>query len=453
MMNSSKYASLPVPGPVALAHSQTLEAQIAAAIEAGGGWLPFDRYMELTLYTPGLGYYSGGSTKFGWRAEDGSDFITAPELSPFFAQTVGNAVSEALLASGTRAVMEFGAGTGKLAAGIIARLDTLGTPCERYTIVELSGELRERQQATLAAACSGHPEWLAKVNWLDALPDRFDGVMLGNEVLDAMPVKLYQRRAGVWHERGVTLTAFDATATSAEVATTSVKATSTSVKVSITPTKVAITSVEAAITPVDADATLAPATTLRLGWADRPGAAPDAQLAALFAEIEGDHDYLTETCDAAAAFTTTVLKLLGRGALLLIDYGFPRHEYLHPQRTGGTLMCHYRHRAHDNPFLYPGLQDITAHVDFTAIARAGLATGADLLGYTSQARFLINGGITDLLGQLDPQDIHHFLPAANAVQKLLAESEMGELFKVIGFGRGMADTLSAFARGDRSHAL
>ena len=421
MVNSNKHDSLPVPGPAALAHSQILAARIAAAIEAGGGWLPFDRYMELALYAPGLGYYSGGSTKFGWRADDGSDFITAPELSPLFAQTVGLAVADALQASGTRAVMEFGAGTGKLAAGILATLDELGTQCERYTIVELSGELRERQQATLAAACADHPQRLAKLAWLDTLPEHFDGVMLGNEVLDAMPVKLYQRRAGVWHERGVTLSA---------------------------PDSLPVETHEAA-----ADSTAAPPADARLAWSERPIEAPDAALSALLAAVEGDHDYLTETCDAAEAFTSTVLKLLGRGELLLIDYGFPRHEYLHPQRSGGTLMCHYRHRAHDDPFLYPGLQDITAHVDFTAIAQAGLDAGADLLGYTSQARFLINSGITDLLGRLDPQDMRTFLPAANAVQKLLAESEMGELFKVIGFSRGIDDTLVAFARGDRSHTL
>ena len=425
MVNSNKHDSLPVPGPAALAHSQTLEALIAAAIVAGDGWLPFDRYMELALYAPGLGYYSGGSTKFGWRADDGSDFITAPELSPLFAQTLGQAVAQALQASGTRAVMEFGAGTGKLAAGILATLDALGVQCERYTIVELSGELRERQQATLAAACADNPGRLAKVDWLDTLPDHFDGVMLGNEVLDAMPVKLYQRRAGVWHERGVTLAGLDAGPGAAGV------------------------DLERNLAPPDPALSRQP----RLGWADRVIAAPAPALAELLAEIEGDHDYLTETCDAAAAFTGTVLQLLGRGVLLLIDYGFPRHEYLHPQRSGGTLMCHYRHRAHDDPFLYPGLQDITAHVDFTAIAQAGLDAGADLLGYTSQARFLINSGITDLLGQLDPRDTQRFLPAANAVQKLLAESEMGELFKVIGFSRGVDGRLASFERGDRSHAL
>jgi len=408
MVNSNKHDSLPVPGQAALAHSQTLTARIVAALDAAGGWLPFDRYMELALYEPGLGYYSGGATKFGWRGDDGSDFITAPELSPLFAQTIGRAVAEALALSQTHAVMEFGAGTGKLAAGILTTLETLGAQCERYTIVELSGELRERQQATLAAAA---PQWLDRVEWLSELPAQFDGVMLGNEVLDAMPVKLYQRSAGVWHERGV---------------------------------------VQA---PPAGDLHHQSGAEQVLRWADQLLSEPAPELSALLGGIEGEHDYLTETCDAAAAFTATVLKLLGRGALLLIDYGFPRHEYLHPQRAGGTLMCHYRHRAHDDPFLYPGLQDITAHVDFTAIAEAGLATGADLLGYTSQARFLINSGITELLSQFDPQDTRHFLPAANAVQKLLSEAEMGELFKVIGFGRGIDGTLAGFARGDRSHAL
>ena len=257
MVNSNKHDSLPVPGPAALAHSQTLEALIAAAIVAGDGWLPFDRYMELALYAPGLGYYSGGSTKFGWRADDGSDFITAPELSPLFAQTLGQAVAQALQASGTRAVMEFGAGTGKLAAGILATLDALGVQCERYTIVELSGELRERQQATLAAACADHPQRLAKLAWLDTLPEHFDGVMLGNELLDAMPVKLYQRRAGVWHERGVTLSA---------------------------PDSLPVETHEAA-----ADSTAAPPADARLAWSERPIEAPDAALSALLAAVEGDH--------------------------------------------------------------------------------------------------------------------------------------------------------------------
>jgi SAM-dependent MidA family methyltransferase len=431
MANSNQHDSLPVPAPAALAHSQTLAAHIGAAIDAAGGWLPFDRYMELALYAPGLGYYSAGATKFGRLAEDGSDFVTAPELSPLFARTLGRAAAEALAASDTRALMEFGAGTGKLAAGILAELDLLGVPWESYTIVELSGELRERQRATLSAACSAAcptaaeaAARLARIRWLDALPAAFDGVMLGNEVLDAMPVKLYRRQQGRWHERGV------------------------------------------ARDPHTDDAVRPNAAAARAAfrYADRvldaagnASGALSPDLAAWLAEIDGNSEYgdeyITERNDAAAAFTRTVLQVLGRGALLLIDYGFPRHEYLHPQRSGGTLMCHYRHRAHDDPFLYPGLQDITAHVDFSTIAQAGLAAGADLLGYTSQARFLINCGITDLLADYDPRDVQRFLPVANGVQKLLAESEMGELFKVIGFSRGLARPLAAFARGERSHAL
>ncbi|KXU89575.1 hypothetical protein CI15_05095 [Paraburkholderia monticola] len=391
--------SLPAPGPSALAQSDALVAEIRAQLDAAGGWLPFDRYMECALYAPGLGYYSGGARKFGLRADDGSDFVTAPELSPLFAATLARPLAEALEASGTRAVMEFGAGTGKLAAGVLNALDTLGAEFESYSIVDLSGELRERQRETIAAAA---PALLAKVRWLDALPERFEGVVIGNEVLDAMPVRLFAHSGGAWHERGVVVRngafAFD----------------------------------------------------------DRPVKA-SADLA-LLEEIDatrenaGD-DYVTETHEAARAFTRTICTMLARGAILLIDYGFPHHEYYHGQRAQGTLMCHYRHRAHGDPFLYPGLQDITAHVEFTGIAEAGVETGADLLGFTSQARFLLNAGVTEVLGEIDPADTARFLPAANAVQKLLSEAEMGELFKVIAFSRGLDDTLRAFSSGDRSHTL
>ncbi|MGN8137654.1 class I SAM-dependent methyltransferase [Paraburkholderia sp. 22099] len=387
--------SLSAPGPSALAQSEALLARIRAELEAAGGWLPFDRYMELALYAPGLGYYSGGARKFGLRGDDGSDFVTAPELSPLFAATLARPLAEALQASGTREVMEFGAGTGKLAAGLLNALDALGTPFERYSIVDLSGELRERQRETIEAAA---PALAAKVRWLDALPERFEGVVIGNEVLDAMPVRLFASGGGAWSERGV----------------------------------------------VWRDQTLA--------FDDRPvSAAADI---ALLSDIEtaGD-DYVTETHDAARAFTRTICTMLARGAAFFIDYGFPRHEYYHAQRAQGTLMCHYRHRAHGDPFVYPGLQDMTAHVEFTGIAEAGIDAGADLLGFTSQARFLLNAGITEALSEIDPADTARFLPAANAVQKLLSEAEMGELFKVIAFSRGLDDTLRAFSNGDRSHTL
>ncbi|MBU9217932.1 class I SAM-dependent methyltransferase [Burkholderia gladioli] len=395
-------ASLPVPGPDALAQSETLSASLRAEIAASGGWVPFSRFMERALYAPGLGYYSGGARKFGRRGDDGSDFVTAPELSPLFAQTLARPLAEALEASGTRRLMEFGAGTGKLAAGLLAALDALGAAPERYEIVELSGELRERQRATLAAEL---PAPLAsRVHWLDALPARFEGVVVGNEVLDAMPVRLVLRGETGWRERGV--------------------------------------AVDAARAFVFEDRPLP----------ESAGISALAALAALDA-LELPEGYLTEIHEAARAFTGTVCRMLARGAAFFIDYGFPAGEYYHPQRAEGTLMCHYRHRAHGDPFVWPGLQDITAHVEFSGIHEAAVAAGTELLGYTSQGRFLLNAGITEVLADIDPADGARFLPAANAVQKLIAESEMGELFKVIAFGRGIDGGLAAFARGERSHAL
>ncbi|WP_322071972.1 class I SAM-dependent methyltransferase [Paraburkholderia bannensis] len=396
-------ASLPVPEPIALAQSEALAATLRAEIAAAGGWLPFDRYMERALYAPGLGYYSGGSRKFGLLADDGSDFVTAPEMSPLFAATLARAVGEALAASGTRALMEFGAGTGRLAAGVMLALEALGVPFDSYAIVDLSGELRERQRETIAQRA---PHLLERVQWLDALPASFEGVVIGNEVLDAMPVRLFARKDAVWHERGVAVNADNAF----------------------------VFSDRPAMSGRDVD------------WAQ---GVPGSVLVA----IDGSDDYVAETHEAALAFTRTVCAMLTRGAAFFIDYGFPESEYYHPQRVQGTLMCHYRHRAHDDPFLYPGLQDITAHVEFTGIAQAGVETGADLLGYTSQARFLMNAGITEVLGEIDVSDVARFIPAANAVQKLVSEAEMGELFKVIAFSRGIDSTIAAFARGDRSHTL
>ncbi|KMQ80738.1 hypothetical protein BPMI_02632 [Candidatus Burkholderia pumila] len=396
--NAQQTDSLPVPHADALAQSEALIDLIRERIALAGGWLPFDRYMELALYAPGLGYYSGGAMKFGRHAEDGSDFVTAPELSPLFAKTLARPVAQALERTGTRRVMEFGAGTGKLAAGL---LNTLGAGIDRYEIVDLSGELRERQKETIG---KDTPEFASKVVWLSELPAAFEGVVVGNEVLDAMPVRLVVRKLGAWHERGVVV--FD-------------------------------------------DCFI---------FDDRP-IFMDTQVELIDVAIDKVNDdepfaeYLTEMHEAALAFTKTVCTMLTRGAAFFIDYGFPRCEFYHAQRVTGTLMCHYRHRSHPDPFVYPGLQDITAHVEFTGIAEAGTETGADLLGFTSQARFLMNAGTTEVLDELDPADVRRFLPTANAVQKLLSEAEMGELFKVIAFSRGLPDTLEAFAAGDRSHTL
>jgi SAM-dependent MidA family methyltransferase len=377
-----------------LAASAALTARIGDAIDTAGGWIGFDRYMSLALYAPGLGYYSGGAAKFGRDVRDGSDFITAPELTPFFARTLARQLMQ-WLGEGLDTVMEFGAGTGRLAADLLLALEAQDRLPARYLIVELSGELRARQQATLAERA---PHLAARVQWLDALPDRFTGVIVGNEVLDAMPVRLYARLGGHWHERGVARE--------------------------------------------DGG----------FGYVDR--ALDPADVPAALRAIAGEHDLVTETHAEAEGFVRALGTMLARGAALLIDYGFPAAEYYHPQRAGGTLMCHYRHHAHPDAFLYPGLQDITAHVNFTGIAEAAVEAGLEVAGFTSQARFLMNAGIGELLMTLDPTDARHFLPAANAVQKLLSEAEMGELFKAIALTRNLAGTVPlGFAAGDRSHTL
>ncbi|CAM2139552.1 Class I SAM-dependent methyltransferase [Pararobbsia alpina] len=401
--------SLPSPGEDGLAHSAALVARIEREIEAAGGWLPFSRYMELALYTPGLGYYSGGSVRFGRRPEDGSDFVTAPELTPLFARTVARPVADALTSSGTREVFEFGAGTGKLAAGLLETLDRWSVPVDRYTIVDLSGALREQQRQTIADRV---PHLVDRVRWIDVLPEQFEGVAIGNEVLDAMPVRLHVRSENGWLERGVVAKSRGGEAIEVGSGATSAFA-----------------------------------------WDDRSTAHDDALLTLLDA-IDADEGFVTESHEAARAFTRTLVEKLTRGVILLIDYGFPEREYYHPQRAEGTLMCHYRHRAHGDPFLYPGLQDITAHVDFTGIAQTGIDAGADLLGYMTQGRFLLNSGLADTLSDIDPRDTIAFLPAANAVQKLVSEAEMGELFKVVAFGKGVdPDAITAFVSGDRSHTL
>lgn len=365
-----------------------LAERIAAAIDAAGGWIGFERYMAMALYEPGLGYYAHRSPKFGTLPASGSDFVTAPEMSPLFGRALARQVGQALQASGTHQVLEFGAGSGALAAQLIESLDRIEAPYAGdapvcYTIVELSGVLRERQRERLA-------RWGDRVRWLDALPERIEGVVVGNEVLDAMPVALLHWDGREWHERGVVRAAGG-----------------------------------------------------RFAWADRPtGRRPpvDRPLAP---------GTTTEIHPQAEAFVATLASVLERGAVLLIDYGFPQDEYYHPQRTGGTLMCHRGHRAEaddDAPLQGPGERDITAHVDFTAIALAGQEAGLDVIGYTSQARFLINCGIVPMMADAPPT-------VRIASQPLLQEHEMGELFKVIAFSRGCDFDPIGFAEGDRMHRL
>ena len=355
-----------------------LKALIQARLAADGGWLAFDRFMALALYAPGLGYYAAGQGQIGRMPAQGSDFVTAPEISSYFGKALASSVAEAVAHTQTNAVLEFGAGNGTLAVQL---LEALGEVVHSYTIVEVSGALRERQAQTLAAFGS-------RVQWVSELPDSINAVVVGNEVLDAMPVRLLQRTAGVWHERGVV---WD-----------------------------------------EASCTFA--------WQDRVTDERPPM------DIEGANDYLTEIHPQALAFIRSVGERLQRGAMFLIDYGFPEAEYYHAQRHMGTLMCHQAHRSDGDPLQSIGLKDITAHVDFTGVALAAQDVGLQVLGYTSQAHFLLNNGLLDLLENATVAD-------RAMAQKLITEHEMGELFKVIALGRGDAWQPLGFVQGDRTHRL
>ncbi|HEX6002480.1 MAG TPA: SAM-dependent methyltransferase [Burkholderiales bacterium] len=381
--------SFPPPSPAAQEHSARVVTRIREEIEAAGGWIDFARYMELALYAPGLGYYMAGARKLGVAG----DFVTAPEISALFGETLAAQVAQILQSAGDE-VLEVGAGSGALAAALLAELERVDALPARYLILELSPELRRRSRDTLAARL---PHLMERVAWLNQLPPAFNGCVLGNEVLDAMPVALLSRTRGVVQERGVAL-AGDAFA-----------------------------------------------------WCER------ALPARLRVEVDPAwfpfDGYCSEIGLHAQAFVRTLGPVLERGAAIFIDYGFPRHEYYHPQRAHGTLRCHYRHHAHDDPFFLPGLQDITSHVDFTAIAAAGRGAGLELLGYTNQAQFLINCGITERLGRTPPDEPAAYLPLAAQVQKLTSPAEMGELFKVIALGRNVPDALLGFGSGDKRATL
>ena len=369
------------------------------AIRAAGGWISFERYVALALYAPGLGYYAAGSRKLGSEG----DFTTAPELTPLFGQTLARSAAE-LHAQGLPDILEIGAGSGALAASMLEELARLDALPGQYLILELSPDLRERSRDTLARRV---PQLMERVAWLSRLPPAFDGLVLGNEVLDAMPFALATLAAdGRWMERGVALDGHDA-----------------------------------------------------LVLADRPATGELlATLQALAAEHSLPPGYTTEVQREAQGFLRSLGAMPGRGVVLMLDYGFPAREYYHPQRHGGTMMCHYRHRAHDDALWMPGLQDITTHVDFTAMAHAAVESGMELAGYTSQAAFLIASGITEVLARTPAEQAAGYLPQSNAVQRLTSPAEMGELFKAIAFirggpGGGELAPLAGFAIGDRSRTL
>ena len=381
--------NLPIPSPPALEHSARLTELIQQEIAANDGWISFARYMELALYAPGLGYYTAGAHKFGVAG----DFITAPELSDLFGRTLARQVQQ-IMAQSAPHILELGAGSGKLAVDMLTELEALNDLPESYSILEVSADLRERQRALVQEKL---PHLADRVHWLDALPENFSGAIVANEVLDALPVHLVHWRDAAITERGV-------------------------------------------VNVAD-----------RFAWAARD--IVDAELRAAAQKISVPDDYVSEICLAARGLMQSLAARLDAGALLFIDYGFGANEFYHVQRTRGTLMCHYRHYAHDDPFYLPGLQDITAHVNFTDIAESGIDAGLELIGYTNQAFFLINAGITDLLAQHAPANVREYLPLSSQLQKLTSPAEMGDLFKVIALGKNLTEPLSGFSRGDLSRAL
>jgi SAM-dependent MidA family methyltransferase len=387
-------SALPVPAPALQTQSQQLAESIQQKIKQANGWIDFATFMHMALYTPNLGYYSGGVKKFGI---DG-DFVTAPEISPLFAQTLARQALQ-ILAETQGNILELGAGTGRLAVDLLLELQQLNqlglhVLPRQYFILEVSAYLRQIQREILQKKLS--TELFNSVVWLDTLPQSFTGLVLGNEVLDAIPVHLIHSTAEGLLERGV---AFDK----------------------------------------------------EFIWQDKP-----LEKGKLHDEVSVyslPNDYLTEVCPAASGLVRSLAEMLKTGAILLIDYGFGSREYYHPQRSQGTLMCHYQHQAHSDPLINIGLQDITAHVNFTQISQAAEAYGIRLEGYLSQAQLLINCGILDILEKVSPNDITNYAPLAAAAQKLMSPAEMGELFKVIAFSKNMDAPLLGFVQGDKAHTL
>lgn len=388
-------SDLPVPDAAARAHSDRLAALIRGEIAAAGGAIPFSRFMELCLYAPGLGYYSAGLQKFG----TGGDFVTAPELSPLFGRCIAHTCA-AVLASTGGDVLEFGAGSGQLAADLLSELRTLGQLPARYLILERSAELRVRQQSLLRAAL---PDLFDRIVWLDTLPaPGFCGVMLGNEVLDAMAVERFR-----WN--GQDAGRFYVT---------------------------------------DARGKFAPDVR---AMDDPVLAAEVTRIAAACGLVAG---YESELNAGLAPWLHSVAEPLVRGLVLLIDYGYPRREYYHPQRSAGTLLCHYRQRAHADPLLWPGLQDITAHVDFTAVAEAATVAGLEVHGYTTQAHFLLDCGLDRLLqSALQTCDDVAYLRLAQQAKTLILPGEMGERFQCIGLTRDLDIEVPGFRGQDLRRRL
>lgn len=386
-------AELPMPGAEALEHSRRLKDRVRTEIESTGGSISFRRYMEMILYEPGLGYYSAGARKFGKQG----DYVTAPEWSSLFSLCMARQCAEILQAMGGGVILELGAGSGVMACDLVRELSTIGALPDEYWILETSADLRERQQQLLRSRL---PDYEERVCWLDELPDsRIQGVILANEVLDAHPVHRIELSRGKIHELHVAWSAGG------------------------------------------------------FNWKRTP---PSPELGAaaarLLSRVADDlpDGYRTEINTGLQSWLASLADLLEAGVILLLDYGYPRHEYYHPQRHDGTLQCHYRHRVHSDPFFHPGLQDISTAVDFTAVSEAGFSAGLDLYGFTTQAHFLMGCGLTGMLSAPVDRDR---IELARQATILTLPGEMGEQIKAMALGRKAAGPLLGFSVADHRHRL
>jgi SAM-dependent MidA family methyltransferase len=456
-MRDGERGRLPEPPPQALAASRALAHRLALKMQAAGGWIGFDAWMAQALYEPHLGYYGGAAAKFGPTG----DFVTAPELGSLFGRCLARHCAAWFEQGVPARITEFGAGSGALAAQLLVALDHLGVDLQGYDIVELSGELAQRQREHIASLC---PQWLNRVGWLSSMPETFSGIVIGNELLDAMPVRLFRIEAGRVFERGVVRKTAHTEPVESQASDSG-------------PAKPHLGEVQV---DAEVDAEVDVEVDVEFAFSDRPA---DPVFAAkveqalghagwpALRELPAGVDYVSELAEQALGWISTVASRLKAGAVLLADYGFPSGEFYHPQRHRGTLVAHYRHRVHEAVLQWPGLQDLTAHVDFGAVARAALDSGAQWLGYTSQASFLLGCGVLELaaaqaqnheaatLGAPPGVGAAHMDPTAGArlareIQQLVSEAEMGELFKVCAFCAGVSLSPGpGFSRTDRSDRL
>ncbi len=390
--DNTRLLDLPAPDEYALEQSRLLTALVHAEIEANGGDIGFDRYMEMALYQPGLGYYSAGARKFG----RGGDFTTAPETSPLFSICLARQCAQIFSMTGSARVLELGAGSGVMACDILTELRRLGVLPEQYLILETSADLRQRQQQLLHER---HPDLKDRLVWLDGLPDQpVNGVILANEVLDAIPVQRIWINQNRIHELRVSR---------------------------------------------EGD-----------GFVWRQST-HEVSLASVLNDLvdELPDGYISEFNSMLPAFINTLSAALGNGALLLIDYGYQRQEYYHPQRSEGTLACYYRHRRHDNPFINIGIQDITASVDFTLVAESAHKSGLDVYGYSNQSGFLISCGLENILGEISAGDEKRHLRYSQQAGRLLLPGQMGESFKVMSLGKNLNQPLIGISFGSQLHRL